>query len=249
MSGWKITLSHESDLEYFNSLLVNGRAGGNALSSSTVRAARRYFAICVDDAIREGLVLRNVVRLTKSPKLTRKEIVVLTRDEVTTLLEGAKQINNEFMRNMMPEILSFTVKTGLRQGEVFGLKWEDVGFKNFCISIRRSLAHVVGRGAVFQEPKTKNSRRRVLLMPEDVQSLKEYRQWQKNYADELGDKFARNGLIFISPFSEPISPTNFSRRYFKPLLKKCNINLQRQAIKRTPPAALLHEEFYCLSIQ
>ncbi|MBR4152002.1 MAG: site-specific integrase [Selenomonadaceae bacterium] len=210
--------------KHFNSLLVNGRADGNALSPSTVRAARRYFSMCVDDAVREGLVLRNVVRLTKSPKLTRKEIVVLTRDEVTTLIEGARQINNEFMRNMMPEILSFTVKTGLRQGEVFGLKWEDVDFKNSCVFIRRSLAHVVGRGVVFQEPKTKNSRRRVLLMLEDVQSLKEYREWQKNYADELGDKFARNGLIFTSPFGEPISPTNFSRRYFKPLLKKCNIN-------------------------
>ena len=221
----KLSALEASSLQkHFNSLLVNGRADGNALSPSTVRTARRYFAMCVDDAAREGLVLRNVVRLTKSPKLTRKEIVVLKRDEVTTLIEGARQINNEFMRNMMPEILSFMVKTGLRQGEVFGLKWEDVDFKNSCVFIRRSLAHVVGRGAVFQEPKTKNSRRRVLLMPEDVQSLKEYREWQKNYADELGDKFARNGLIFTSPFGEPISPTNFSRRYFKPLLKKCNIN-------------------------
>ncbi len=178
--------------KHFNSLLVNGRADGNALSPSTVRAARRYFAMCVDDAVREGLVLRNVVRLTKSPKLTRKEIVVLTRDEVTTLIKAARKISNEFMRNMMPEILSFTVKTGLRQGEVFGLKWEDVDFTNSCVFIKRSLAHVVGRGAVFQEPKTKNSRRRLLLMPEDIQYLKEYREWQKNYADELGDKFARN---------------------------------------------------------
>ena len=221
----KLAALEASSLQkHFNSLLVNGRADGNALSPSTVRAARRYFAMCVDDAVREGLVLRNVVRLTKSSKLTRKEIVVLTRDEVTTLIEAARKISNEFMKNMMPEILSFTVKTGLRQGEVFGLKWEDVDFKNSCVFIRRSLAHVVGRGAVFQEPKTKNSRRRVLLMPEDIQSLKEYREWQKNYADELGDKFARNGLIFTSPFGEPISPTNFSRRYFKPLLKECHIN-------------------------
>ena len=111
--------------------------------------------MCVDDAVCEGLVLRNVVRLTKSPKLTRKEIVVLTRDEVTTLIKAARKIRNEFMKNMMPEILSFTVKTGLRQDEVFGLKWEDVDFKNSCVFIRRSLAHVVGRGAVFQELKTK----------------------------------------------------------------------------------------------
>jgi len=74
---------------------------------------------------------------------------VLTRDEVTTLIEAARKISNEFMRNMMPEILSFTVKTGLRQGEVFGLKWEDVDFKNFCVFIRRSLAHA-GRYSISE---------------------------------------------------------------------------------------------------
>ena len=92
-----------------------------------------------------------------------------------------------------------------------------------CIFVRRSLAHVVGKGAVFQETKTKGSRRRILLLLEDVTALQEYRKWQKNYAEELGDKFAWHNLIFTSPFGAPISPTNFVRRYFHPLLKKCGI--------------------------
>ena len=210
--------------KHFNSLLVNGRIkDGEGLSSSTVRAARCYFSMCIDDAVREGLVVRNVVRLTKSPKLLRREIIVLTKDQVTELIEIAKNINHGFMSVMMPEILSFTAHTGLRQGEVFGLKWEDVDFQNSCIFVKRSLAHVIGQGAVFQEPKTKNSRRRVLLLPEDVKNLKEYQKWQRNYADELGDKFSWHNLVFTSPFGEPISPTNFSRRYFKPLLEQCHI--------------------------
>ena len=222
---FKLSELEASSLQkHFNSLLINGRADGKGLSPSTVRAARRYFAMCIDDAVREGLLLRNVIRLTKSPKLTRKEIVVLTKEEVTNLIETAKNIENNFMKIMMPEILSFTVRTGLRQGEVFGLKWEDIDFQNSCLFVKRSLAHVVGKGAVFQEPKTKNSRRRVLLMPEDVESLKKYQQWQKNYAEELGDKFSGHGLVFTSPFGEPISPTNFIRRHFKPLLKKCGIS-------------------------
>lgn len=210
--------------KHFNSLLINGRIkDGKGLSTSTVRAARRYFSMCMDDAVREGLVVRNVVKLTKSPKLLRREIVVLTRKQVSDLIKAAKQIDHNFMRVMMPEILSFTVHTGLRQGEVFGLKWEDVDFQNSCIFVKRSLAHVIGQGAVFQEPKTKNSRRRVLLLPEDIKNLRKYQEWQKHYADELGDKFSWHNLVFTSPFGEPISPTNFSRRYFKPLLEKCHI--------------------------
>ncbi|MCR5834359.1 MAG: hypothetical protein K6G55_06910 [Selenomonadaceae bacterium] len=57
-------------------------------------------------------------------------------------------------------------------------------------------------------------------MPEDIKNLRVYKKWQENYSEELGDLF--HNLVFTSPL---ISPTNFSRRYFKPLLKKCDISL------------------------
>lgn len=209
--------------KHLNALLVDGRSDGKGLSPSTVSAARRYFAQAIDDAIREGILMQNPVRLTKAPRIQRKEIVVLDKFEIDNLVKAAGEIDHDFMRVMMPALISFTVRTGLRQGEVFGLKWEDVDFVNACVFVKRSLAHVVGKGAVFQETKTKASRRRVLLMPEDVEALKVYREWQRTYADELGDVFEWHNLVFTSPFGAPISPTNFSRRYFKPLIKKCRI--------------------------
>ena len=209
--------------KHFNSLLVDGRSDNRGLSPSTVSAARRYFALAIDDAIREGIMVQNPVRMTKAPRIQRREIVVLDKFEIDNLVKAAGEIDHPFMSVMMPVLISFTVRTGLRQGEVFGLKWEDVDFINACVFVKRSLAHVVGKGAVFQETKTKTSRRRVLLVPEDVEALKKYRKWQRNYADELGDVFEWHNLLFTSPFGAPISPTNFSRRYFKPLIKKCRI--------------------------
>ena len=209
--------------KHFNSLLANGRSDQKGLSPSTIGAARRYFAQCLDDAIKEGIIIQNPARMTKPPRLVRREIVVLTKDEAATLVENSRKIKNTFMRVMMPELISFVLHTGLRQGEAFGMKWEDVDFENSCIFVKRSLAHVVGKGAVLQETKTKTSRRRVLLLQEDVTALKEYQKWQQNYADELGDKFNWSGLVFTSPFGSPISPTNFARRYFHPLLKQCGI--------------------------
>ena len=209
--------------KHFNSLLVDGRSDKAGLSSSTIGAARRYFAQCLDAAIQEGIILQNAARMTKPPRLVRREIVVLTKDEAADLVAAAKKIDHPFMRVMMPELISFVLRTGLRQGEAFGMKWDDVDFANACVFVKRSLAHVVGKGAVFQEPKTKGSRRRVLLLPEDIAALQEYRQWQWKYANELGDKFEWHNLLFTSPFGSPISPTNFNRRYFKPLLKQCHI--------------------------
>ncbi|MBQ1510860.1 MAG: tyrosine-type recombinase/integrase, partial [Selenomonadaceae bacterium] len=68
--------------------------------------------------------------------------------------QAAMEIDNPIMCHVMPVLIALTTHTGMRQGEVFGLKWEDVDFGQSCIFIRRSLAHVIGKGAVFQEPKT-----------------------------------------------------------------------------------------------
>ena len=210
--------------EHFNSLLVNGRQDGKGLSASTVRATRRYFSMCLDDAIKAKLLIENPVQSTKAAKLTKKEIVVLTKEEVTMLVNEAKNIKSPFMSKILPVLIGLTVRTGMRQGEVFGLKWQDIDFNESSIFIRRSLAHIIGQGAVFQEPKTKSGRRRIILLNEDIELLKEYRKWQQEYAEDLGDKFDSNDLVFTTPFGMPISPTNFTRRYFRPLLEKCGIN-------------------------
>ena len=210
--------------KHFNRLLETGRADGTGLSTSTVRGTRRYLSMCIDDAVKSGLISSNVVRLTKAPKLSKKEIAVLSKDEIARLIDTAKKIDHPFMSVVMLQIISLTVHTGMRQGEVFGLKWDDIDFEKSCLFIRRSLAHVIGKGAIFQAPKTKNSVRRILLMSEDVKNLRAYKKWQENYSEELGDLFAGHDLVFTSPFGEPMSPTNFSRRYFKPLLKKCDIS-------------------------
>ena len=193
------------------------------MSSYSVRAVRRYFCMCLDDAVEANLILRNVVRGTKPAKLAKKDIVVLTKDELECLIETAKEFDHPYMKVLIPEIIRFTAHTGLRQGEVFGLLWQDVDFEQGAIFVQHSLAHVVGKGAVMQEPKTKNSRRRVLLLPEDVASLRKYRDWQQAYAEELGDQYARRDLVFATTFGSPISPINFARRYFHPLLEKCGI--------------------------
>lgn len=59
--------------KHLNSLLENGRQNGEGLSSSTVRAARRYSCMCLDDAVKADLIARNVVRFTKPAKLIKKK--------------------------------------------------------------------------------------------------------------------------------------------------------------------------------
>lgn len=209
---------------YFNGLLTNGRKDGAGLSSSTVRASRRYLTMCLDGAIKAGLLTKNVAKQTDAPKLIKKEMVILSTDELDSLLTHAKELESDYMKVVMPVILRMALHTGMRQGEIFGLKWSDVNFAEQGLYIQRSLACVVGKGFVLQDPKTNASRRRVLLMPEDIEILSHYKGWQKSYIDELGDQFKNQDLVFCGIWGNPIHAGNFIRRYFKPLLKASNIN-------------------------
>lgn len=216
-------LRAEEIQQHLNNMLVSGGRDGKGLSSSTVRATRRYIAMIMDEAVVAGLVEKNVVKQTKPPRLEKRDIVVISNDDVNMLVAEAEKVEPEYMGKMLSVLIALTAHTGLRQGEAFGLQWQDIDFRQNALYVRKSMAHVIGRGVIFQPPKTKNSRRRIALMPSDAKLLKEFRAYQRAYAEELGDMFNSHDLVFTSTLGCPLSPTNFNRRYFAPLLKRCHI--------------------------
>ena len=210
---------------HFNELLVSGGKEKSGISSSTVRGCRRYFSMCLDCAIKAGLLEKNVVKLTDSPKLIKKEIITLSPENIKLLIENAKNISNNFYINtMFPMLLELAISTGMRQGELLGLKWDDIDFTEKCIYVRRSLTFVIGKKFIFQEPKTLTSRRRILLTEKAVSLLIIYKEWQDNYALELGNSFEKMDLVFPGVFGQPIYASNLIKRYFRPLVKISNIS-------------------------
>jgi integrase len=214
-----------SDIQkHFNNLLANGRIDGKGLSSLTVRNTRRYLTMCLDRAIKDGLLVKNVVKDTEPPKFNKKDIIVLSTDQIDALMEQTKFISNKYMLKVVPTVILLTLHTGLRLGEVLGLKWEDIILKDACIYIKRSLAYVIGQGHILQEPKSKSSKRKILILPDDIDMLKEYKIWQEQHTGLLRNKYVDNGLVFANTFGNPLDIGNLVSRYFKPLLKPAGIN-------------------------
>lgn len=210
--------------QHFNSLLIDGRVNGKGLSSSTVRGTRRYFTMCIDSAVKNGFLTKNVVKDTEPPKLKKKEIRILSEEQMDALIEQAKLISNEFMQRVVPVIIQLALHTGMRQGEVFGVKWDDIHLKEGCIYVQRSLAYIVGKGYILQDPKTKSSKRKILLMPDDVNMLETFKIWQDRYAALLCNKYINRGLVFSNTFGNPLDTGNFVSRYFKTLLEPAGID-------------------------
>jgi len=114
------------------------------------------------------------------------------------------------------------IHTGLRQGELLGLKWDDVNLDNGTLQVRRSLS-VTKDGLVLSSPKTKGSSRSVQLTSKGVDALQEHLKRQLEEIDAVGSLWRENGLIFASETGEFLNRSHLIRYRFKPLLGRAGL--------------------------
>src|SRR5919199_268167 len=123
------------------------------LAPATVHKMHVVLHKALDQAIADGLIPRNVTDALKIPRIDREEINPLTAEEANRLLEAASG-------DRLESLYMLAIHTGLRQGELLALKWEDVDLERGMLRVRRTLTRAGGKVSLG-EPKTKKSRRSV----------------------------------------------------------------------------------------
>jgi integrase len=121
--------------------------------------------------------------------------------------------------------LRVAIHTGLRQGELLGLKWDDVDLEDGIFQVRRTLA-ITKNGPVFTSPKTSGSRRSVKLTRKAIEALKGHLERQLAEIDRVGSLWNpgdSHGLIFASETGEPLDRRVVTKSKFKPLPKRAGI--------------------------
>ncbi len=156
------------------------------LSVKTVRNIHQVLSSAMDFAKSQKLIAVNPTEGCALPKLEHREMKTLTADQLEAFLQEAK-------RSGVYEMYYLELATGLRRGELLGLKWEDVDLKSGTIRVRRQVARI--NGEVVEAPlKTKNSYRTLSIGADTVGILRE----RKRKAD--------SDYVFPSPIGGPISP-------------------------------------------
>ena len=185
------------------------------LSASTVHKMHDILRRSLAQAVKWHLVPRNVADVVKPPRPVPKEMVAHSANETRRLLEAAGG-------DRLEALYILAVHTGMRQGEMLALRWQDVDVENTVVSVRRTLTRSGGR-VVFGEPKTKKSRRSIRLTPQAVEALRSHLDRQLRDIEILGDRYQDQGLVFTTDTGAPINPSNLRQRSFAPLLKRAGL--------------------------
>jgi integrase len=169
----------------------------------------------LDQAVRWHMVPRNVAEAVKAPRPSPEEMRTLSAVETRELLEAARD-------DKLEALYVLAVHTGMRQGELLALKWQDVDLENAKLGVRRTITMSGGR-ILLGEPKTKKSRRTIRLTDAAVTALRKHLDCQVEEIERLGDLYQDQGLVFASKVGTPMNPTNLRRRSFAALLRRANL--------------------------
>jgi len=178
-------------------------------------------------AVKNGLIPRNVCECVSLPKQTpKKEVQVLTPEEQARLQEVIKE------HELYPAFL-LLLTTGVRLGELLALTWKTVDFKENSIKITKNIQRIhdydektkkkLKSRLVIGTPKSEKSIRTIPMVDIMAPVLKSHKNNQGRKRLQMGTFYNNNDLVFATETGTPIEPRNFSRT-FKKLLKKAEIS-------------------------
>lgn len=186
--------------------LASGRKDGKGgLSPQTVKHHHRLLFQVMKKAVQWRLLARNPVEDVDPPKVQRTEILTLDRDELNRLIQKA------FHTPLYMPVL-IAAGTGMRRGEILGLKWSDIDIPRRTLTVERSLQETKD-GLALKPPKTKLSRRSITLPKFLIAGLEVHWLAQRKEQLALAAIYKNDGLVCAKKDGAFISPEWLSRRF------------------------------------
>ncbi len=183
-------------------------------SANTVRSIHGTLHKALADAVRSGLLPRNPAEIARPPRVPQAEVQTLTREQVDRLLAAAQGDAQEHLYYL-------AVVTGMRQGELLGLQWQDLDRDNHLIHVRRQFQYRPGGVIEFIPPKSARGRRAILVSDETLERLEQ--QWQQvELLKVRAGKWTDYDLVFCTRYGTPIRRQNVNK-WFSELLGRADL--------------------------
>ena len=183
--------------------LMSGKITGKNISARTVRSYHTVLVQLLDEACKQGIVIRNEASLMNNrlPKLQQKHPSTITTEQYNVIREAIKQNIKWYT------FFVLDAETGLRRGELCGLKWSSIDFKNKTLTVENNIQRDWKKGELYEcSPKTETSNQTIILFDSTINVLKQYKAWQNQERLRLGEKYIDNGFVFTGRNGNPMHP-------------------------------------------
>lgn len=195
-------------------LLLDSLSG--RIGARTLQLVHRVLRYAFSEAVEDGLIERNPCARRDKPKYEPGARRPLNRAEAQRLLRAAQKTDYYVL-------LYLALVTGMRQGEIFGLRWDCVDLENAYIYVRATLTRDKAGNALLSPPKA-SRQRRIDVGPATVGLLRKQRREQRD----------DSSWVFTDSNNEPLKKDAFVRGIFLPLLKTAQFHESASMIFATP---------------
>lgn len=192
---------------YVNDLKENG------LASGTIKKIYTIIKGALDHAVNMGLLVSNPITKVQLPKDDKKEMTVWNVNEVKTLLKAARN-------DRLYIAFHLAITTGMRRGEILGLRWKDVELDKCMLSVRQTLSK---DGKQFLNgAKTDSSIRSIKLSEETITVLRKQKAMIAKEKLQSGPEYNNYDLVVCTLKGTPMNPANLKRTFTR-LIKEAKL--------------------------
>lgn len=184
------------------------------LSNKTVLYYHRVLSSILTTAVHWQVIQSNPAQRVKPPRVESKEAMYLDDEQAKQVLELLSVEHIKYRSG-----ITLLIYSGLRRGELCGLRWSDIVFTNSTVSVKRSTQYLPSKGIFDKEPKNRSSVRVIKLAADVFQLLRDYRAWQLEERLKLGDLWVDEDRIFTAWNGAPMHPDSLSD-WFHDFVKK-----------------------------
>lgn len=212
---------------FYSMLLEQG------LSKSTVLKVHRMLHLALKHAVNWQIVISNPTDAVTPPRPDKAEMHVWDMNTVNQFL---KDISDE--RIYMPVLLA--LQTGMREGEICGLKWENVNLKHGTLTVKQALQRINGV-LTIKDTKTAKSKRTIALMDYTVQALKEHKRKQNEIKLMMGPAYHDQGFVCAWDDGRPYDPHYVGEKFTELINKLDYPKIRFHDLRHTHATMLLQQ--------
>ena len=191
----------------------NGKKTGKPLSPKTILEHHRLLRAMLQKAVYWQMIVSNPAERVQAPKTKKPKRKYYDDEQSKALISGLMELTEEQFKYKVASILR--IFTGVRLGELMGLEWDDINFREGIVSINRSSQYLADKGVFTKVPKTESSIRDVAIPDFVVSLLEEYKYWYDEQKYQYGELWIDSNRLFVQADGKPMHPSTISKWFEK----------------------------------